>query len=112
MQVDLPRTMQSFDFELRTRMIFEVGGLSRLGELAREYGEKVLVVSDPGICAVGHTARGIQHLEKAGLKTELFDGAQENPTTRNVEQGLEVAHAFAPDLIIGLGGGSSMDCAK
>lgn len=112
MQVDLPRTIQSFDFQLRTRMIFEVSGLSRLGELATEYGRKVLVVSDPGICAAGHTSRGIHYLEKAGLITELFDGAQENPTTKNVEQGLEVARRFAPDLIVGLGGGSSMDCAK
>ena len=42
----------------------------------------------------------------------LFDGAQENPTTANVESGLAVAKEFRPELIIGLGGGSSMDCAK
>lgn len=43
---------------------------------------------------------------------QLFDGAQENPTTDNIEQALVVAKEFKPDLLVGLGGGSSMDCAK
>lgn len=112
MQVDVHNTLSSFDFEPKTRMVFEVGGLSRLGELAREFGTRVLVVSDKGIVAAGHTPRGIAALEEAGLQVALFDGAQENPTTENVESGLQVAREFSPDLIVGLGGGSSMDCAK
>jgi alcohol dehydrogenase len=43
---------------------------------------------------------------------KLFDGVGENPTTRHVDAGLSVARDFRPDLIVGLGGGSSMDCAK
>ena len=42
----------------------------------------------------------------------LFEGVEENPTTAHVEAGLAVAKQFRPDLIVGLGGGSSMDCAK
>ena len=93
-------------------MIFEAGGLSRLGEAAKELGNKALVVSDEGIVAAGHAPKGIDVLRQAGLEVALFDGAKENPTTDNVEEGLKVAREFSPNLIIGLGGGSSMDCAK
>ncbi len=84
-----------------------------LGELATELGaRRVLVVSDPGIIGAGHTALGINSLERAGIQTRLFDGVVENPTTDNVEAGTAVARQFEPDLLVGFGGGSSMDCAK
>ena len=110
--------MQSFDFNLRTRIVRGAGALDQLGELAAEVltpagdGRRVLLVSDPGIVAAGHVQRGIDSLTTAGLEVQLFDGAQENPTTDNIEQALVVAKEFKPDLLVGLGGGSSMDCAK
>lgn len=110
--------MQSFDFNLRTRIVRGAGALDQLGELAAEVlalagdGRRVLLVSDPGIVAAGHVQRGIDSLTTAGLEVQLFDGAQENPTTDNIEQALVVAKEFQPDLLVGLGGGSSMDCAK
>ena len=110
--------MQSFDFHLRTRIVRGAGALAQLGELAAEVlelagdGRRVLLVSDPGIVAAGHVQRGIDSLTTAGLEVQLFDGAQENPTTDNIEQALVVAKEFQPNLLVGLGGGSSMDCAK
>ena len=96
-----------------TRIEFGLGKLATLGELTRELGvRRVLVVSDPGVIAAGHTGRGIDSLEQADLETRLFDGVEENPTTAHVEAGLAVAREFQPELIVGLGGGSSMDCAK
>lgn len=112
MQVDVKDIIKPFDFEPRTRMVFGAGSIEKLGELAIPFGNRVLVISDPGVVAAGHTQKGISSLEKAGAKVLLFDGAQENPTTANVESGLAVAKEFQPELIIGLGGGSSMDCAK
>jgi alcohol dehydrogenase len=106
--------MSSFDFVLPTRIVFGAGRLPELGELARSLGDmtRVLVVSDPGVIAAGHTRRGLESLHAAGITTRLFDGLRENPTTAHVEAGLRVAQDFSPDAIIGLGGGSSMDCAK
>jgi alcohol dehydrogenase len=72
----------------------------------------VLVVSDRGVVAAGHAQRGIDSLRAAGLDTHLFDGLEENPTTAHVDAGLQAAREFRPDAIVGLGGGSSMDCAK
>jgi alcohol dehydrogenase len=105
--------MTSFDFQCPTRIVFGPGKVAELGTIAATIGGKqVLVVSDPGIIAAGHTARGIESLKNAGFSTTLFDGVQENPTTTNVDAGLRVAHDLRPDMMIGIGGGSSMDCAK
>ena len=105
--------MHAFDFQCPTRIMFGPSTLRELGAVAILFGAKrVLVVSDPGIVAAGHTPRGIESLEAAGLTVALFDGVQENPTTENVDAGLAVARDFQPELIVGLGGGSSMDCAK
>ena len=105
--------MTPFDFYPRTRIVFGPGKLVALGELAAELGAKrVIVVSDPGIVAAGHTPHGIESLKAVRIETQLFDGVGENPTTEHVTAGLKVAKEFRPDLIVGLGGGSSMDCAK
>lgn len=105
--------MTPFDFYPRTRIVFGPGKIDALGELAGELGaRRVLVVSDPGIIAAGHTERGLTALRRAGIETHLFDGVAENPTTDNVEAGLALARRYDPELLVGLGGGSSMDCAK
>jgi alcohol dehydrogenase len=105
--------MHSFDFLCPTRIVFGAGKLDELGPIAAALGwKRVLVVSDPGIITAGHTPRGIQSLERFGLEVKLFDGVAENPTTKHVDEGLCVARDFRPELIVGLGGGSSMDCAK
>jgi alcohol dehydrogenase len=105
--------MIPFDFHCPTRIIFGPGKLNELGSLASGLGAKrVLVVSDRGIVKVGHTSRGIRSLEQNGLSVALFDRIEENPTTSHVNDGLADAQEFHPDLIVGLGGGSSMDCAK
>ncbi len=105
--------MTPFDFHPRTRIVFGPGKVESLGELAGELGaRRVLVVSDPGIVAAGHAARGLAALSRAGIETQLYDSVGENPTTEHVMAGLKIAKRFDPELIVGLGGGSSMDCAK
>jgi len=96
-----------------TRLVVGPGSIGRVGEIARGLGgTRALVASDPGIVEVGHTAAGIAALEAAGLATAVFSAFTENPTEAEVAAGTAAARAFGPDLIVGLGGGSSMDCAK
>lgn len=105
--------MQEFDYQLRPRILFGPGTLDRLGSLALEFqGRRVLVVSDPGVVNAGIFEKGRSSLSRSGFEVLGFHDLQENPTTAHVEQGLRVAQAFQPNLIVGLGGGSSMDCAK
>jgi|688.fasta_scaffold17893_6 alcohol dehydrogenase len=102
-----------FDHQPRTRLVFGNGTLSRVGELACGFGGKrVLVVSDPGIVKAGYAARAEDFLKEAGLSVEIFGHVRENPSTEDVDACVKVAREFKTDLIIGLGGGSSMDTAK
>src|SRR5262245_18961912 len=102
-----------FDFHPLTRVVCGAGTLARLGELARELGgSRVLLVTDPGLEAVGHPQRALASLEEAGLEPFLFDAVEENPTTRHVEAGRAFAAGRGVDLLVAVGGGSSMDCAK
>jgi alcohol dehydrogenase len=95
------------------RVHFGPGSLDRLGTLAREAGgRRVLVVTDPGVRASGHADRALAVLEREGIAAEVFDGTGENPTSSHVEEGRRAAVSFGPDLLVGLGGGSAMDCAK
>ncbi|MFM2093116.1 MAG: 1,3-propanediol dehydrogenase [Planctomycetota bacterium] len=105
--------MVPFDFQPRTRIVFGPGKVDSLGELASELGaRRALMVSDPGVIAAGHTARAVASLTSAKVEVAVFDGVHENPTTEDVEAGVRFARRHDPELIIGLGGGSSMDCAK
>ena len=70
------------------------------------------MVSDPGVVKAGLFSSGEASLIEAGVQVMGFHDLLENPTNLNIEQGLQVAKEFQPDLLIGLGGGSSMDCAK
>lgn len=105
--------VQDFEFRGPTRLVVGPGTLDRLGELARGLGAtRALVASDAGVVDAGHTAAGLESLQAAGIATRVFSGFGENPTTDEVQVGAAVAREFCPDLLVGLGGGSSLDCAK
>ncbi len=107
------RTVPEILRHSRTRPVFGAGTLSSLGEHARAEGaRRVLLVSDAGIIRAGHVDRAKRSLRDAGLDVVVFDGVEENPTTDHVAAGVDVAREHDIDFIVGLGGGSSMDCAK
>src|SRR5437879_5535149 len=102
-----------FDHAPRTRIIFGINSIDRLGELTRELpSSRALIVTDAGLSAAGHVDHVVKSLTSANVTTVVFDQVHENPTTRDVDACLELAKAEAIDCIIGLGGGSSLDTAK
>lgn len=102
-----------FDYHPRTRVVFGPGKIAELGKLALELGGKrILLVTDKGLETAGHPQKGIEALESAGLAVAVFDDVHANPTTDDVERGLAVAKSAQIDLIVSIGGGSSMDCGK
>jgi len=99
--------------QTQTRIVSGPGVLRQLGDLAGELGgSRILVVSDRGVVSAGHAQSGIDSIQGAGFAVELYDGVEENPTAAHVRQGVRRAREFEPDLLVGLGGGSAMDCAK
>ncbi len=108
-----PFSVAPFDFHPRTRFLFGVDCVERVGPLTREFGAKrVLLVTDPGLVAAGHAARVRNLLESSGLAVAVFSVVKENPTASCVENCAALARDEAVDLIVGLGGGSAMDTAK
>jgi alcohol dehydrogenase len=102
-----------FDYQPRTRVVFGVNRIERVGELAQSLGgKKVLLVTDRGIVSAGHAGRVQSLLEAAGMKVTCFDQVEENPGIQCVDKCVAVARGAAVDAIVGLGGGSSMDTAK
>ena len=102
-----------FDFQPRTRLVFGCGTVGRLGALAADMGfRRPLLVADHGLVTAGHVALAERHLTGAGVDVVHFHEFDVNPDTTMVDAGCAVARPRDIDSIIGLGGGSSMDCAK
>lgn len=105
--------MTSFEFEFSTRLVFGPGTINRIGEVTRELDcSRPLLVADPGIRDAGHVDTALNLLTDAGLNVEVFDQFGVNPDSTMVDRGVSFAASLNRDSIIGLGGGSSLDCAK
>ncbi len=105
--------MDMFDYQPRTRVVFGAGVIERLGELARELNfKRTLLVADHGMVASGHVDEAVGPLEKAGVEVFRYHDFEVNPDTHMIENGTAFVSPLNVDSIIGLGGGSSMDCAK
>src|SRR5262245_58994961 len=105
--------MVSFDFQPRTRVVFGAGARRRLGQLARELGlRRTLIVADPGIVDAGHVAEAVRLLEAAGIDPAVYHEFGPNPDSAMVEAGRRFAAPLGVDSIVGVGGGSSLDCAQ
>jgi alcohol dehydrogenase len=105
--------MVPFEFRPLTRVFSGTGAVDRLGPLAREIGaHRVLLVSDGGVVQAGHATVAQRLLEAAGIEVFLFQDFGANPDGAAVEGGRAFAAPLGVDVIVAVGGGSSLDCAK
>lgn len=75
-------------------------------------GEKAFIVTDKNIRSLGFFDSVSKYLVEAGMEVGVFDGVESEPSIEDVQEGAKLLAEFAPDWIIGLGGGSCMDAAK
>jgi len=95
------------------KLIYGKGALDEVPEAIKSLGVKrVFIVTDGGIVKAGYPDRLKTLLEESGYTCEIFGDSKENPTEKDADNCAAQANVFKPDLIIGLGGGSSMDTAK
>jgi alcohol dehydrogenase len=88
------------------------GSIQKLGPEARRVGTRALIVTDKGVAGTGLADTVRTLLSDAGLAADVFDQTMAEPDFENVDLCLAVAREFGADLLVGLGGGSSMDLAK
>ena len=104
---------QVFGYFMPTVNLMGAGSAKQVGEQMAVIGvKKALIVTDKYLNEIGMVDEIIGYIEKAGAKAVVFDGAEPNPTDKNVEAGLAVFKKNNCDSIISIGGGTSHDCAK
>ncbi|OYO31584.1 iron-containing alcohol dehydrogenase [Janthinobacterium sp. PC23-8] len=107
--------MSAFQFRTVPHLISEPGASSELGTHVRQHFPAVrraLLVTDPGFLATGLVATPLRSLRDAGIEVQVFSDVQADPPEAVVLAAVEQATLFHVELVIGLGGGSSMDVAK
>jgi alcohol dehydrogenase class IV len=94
-------------------IIFGRGSLKQIGQCSRRLGgDRVLLVTDPGIIAKGWIDEALGYLKQEGLKSVIYDNVVSNPRDFQVEEGALVYARNECDVILAIGGGSPMDTAK
>jgi alcohol dehydrogenase len=105
--------MNRFEFQLQPRIVFGNGAFERLGQLAAELGfRRTLLVADRGLLGTGYTKRATDMLAAVGINATTCHDFEADPDSEAVAAGYRFAVTNDPDSVIGLGGGSSLDCAK
>ncbi|MCS7196077.1 MAG: iron-containing alcohol dehydrogenase [Aquificaceae bacterium] len=104
----------NFEFYLPVEIIFGVGSASKVGQVGRRFGFRVLVVTGRKSSKEnGALERVVSSLRKEGAEEVfVFDQIEPNPTDKSVNLASELVVRERIDYIVGLGGGSSMDSAK
>jgi len=98
---------------MEPRIVFGPDTSDQTGQLASEYGsERAFLVTDSGIVTSGHVERVEASLGASGFQVRRFEGVNENPTSRDVKACRRALGDWDASIIIGLGGGSSLDVAK
>jgi len=106
--------MKNFNFHQSTKIIFGRGRINELAEVVLSYGKKALLVTTSAtIPALQQQYDKVKKiLTDKGIEVAHYDGVIPNPTIETITAGAKMARSFGARVIIGLGGGSSMDSAK
>jgi alcohol dehydrogenase class IV len=106
--------MKNFNYHQSTKILFGKGRINELPDVVLSYGKKVLLVTTPASVAALDTqyAKVIKTLTEKGIEVTHFDEVIPNPTVDTIKKGAGMARDCGAEVIIGLGGGSSMDSAK
>lgn len=102
-----------FQYHLPVNIIFGRGSVEKIGDISTDYGKKALIVTGcSSTKKSGLLDRVVVYLKKSGIESVLFDRVKQNPLTTTAIEAAALAKESGCDIVIGLGGGSIMDCAK
>jgi len=94
-------------------IIFGMNTANLIGEEIRKLGRKnVFLITDPGVVAAGLLEKVLEPIKKEKVEFTVFDRVEPEPPIENLMEAYKKAKGGKVDLLIGLGGGSSMDMTK
>ena len=95
------------------RIIAGPGSIESIKDVVADLGaSKVLIITDKGVAGAGLIAKPRSLLEAAGIEVAVIDSTPPEPDVNQVNAILDAARPHAPQLVVGIGGGSAMDVAK
>ena len=101
-----------YELLVPNRVIYGRDTFREVGRQAKTLGTKALIVSDPVMENIGLVARCEQYLREAGLPLATYTRVDTEPTDVHVKEALDVCRSEQCDVIVAIGGGSSIDAAK
>ncbi|MGQ9479317.1 MAG: iron-containing alcohol dehydrogenase family protein [Thermoproteota archaeon] len=102
-----------FVFNLPCKIVFERGCFTRIGEEAARLGDRCLLVTGRSFARnSGYLDEAMKRLSEAGLEVKVFDRVEPNPSLENVYKGAEEGRSKYCNVVVALGGGSTIDAAK
>jgi len=105
--------LRAFTFNTAPSIQFGAGALARIGELVMSrIGDHILLITDPGMIATGHVDRALGCLRERGISVSVFSDVEADPPEHVILSALDMARTDAVHGVVGMGGGSSLDCAK
>lgn len=107
--------MNPFTFSTVPHLVSEAGSAAKLGQLAATHfpeARRALIVTDPGFLKTGLVEAPARSLEAAGMTVHIYSDVVADPPQAVVLAAVDFARSRDIDLVVGLGGGSSMDVAK
>ena len=105
--------MLNYVHEIPTKLYFGKGQISHLDEILRSLGKKVLLTYGGGsIKKMGLYDTVIDILKKGGFEVTELSGIEPNPRIESVEEGVRLCKENNIDVILAVGGGSTIDCSK
>ena len=105
--------MESFEFVLPTRIRFGEGISSELATEIRKMGHsRPMILADKGLIDAGIVSKITKPLKESGIEYTIFDAIEPNPRDITVQKAYQSALEAKADLLVAVGGGSSMDTAK
>ncbi len=105
--------MFDFRFSVPQDIIFGMGALSRLGDVAKKLGgTHALIISGPHLNKIGQVDKCRELLIDVGISVDTFTETEGNPSVETVERAARLFEKSGSDFIVAFGGGSPMDVAK
>jgi len=105
--------INEFEYYVPVRLVFGRGKINEIGTYAGQYGKKAMIVTTGPLFIENGLIKKIQgFLKESGIESLAYTDVSPNPLNTEIDRGAALAKKEGCDLMIGLGGGSSIDAAK